>query len=45
VREGGRAVPRDIDFWIGVFEREGTLQPGQLTAADILLFPAETVTN
>ena len=37
VREGGRAVPRDIEFWIEVLEREGKLQPGRLTAADVLL--------
>ncbi|MFN3525452.1 MAG: ABC transporter substrate-binding protein [Paracoccus sp. (in: a-proteobacteria)] len=37
VREGGRAVPRDIDFWIEVLEREGKLQPGQLSSADVLL--------
>lgn len=37
VREGGRAIPRDIDFWIEVLEREGKLQPGQLTSADVLL--------
>ena len=37
VREGGRAIPRDIDFWIEVLEREGKLQRGQLTSADVLL--------
>lgn len=37
VREGGRAVPRDIDFWIEVLEREGKLAPGQLSSADVLL--------
>lgn len=37
VREGGRAIPRDINFWIEVLEREGKLQPGQLTSADVLL--------
>lgn len=41
VREGGRAIPRDIDFWIGVLEREGKLQPGQLTARDVLLSDAQ----
>ena len=37
VREGGRAVPRDIEFWIEVLEREGRAAPGQLSAAQILL--------
>lgn len=41
VREGGRAIPRDIDFWIGVLEREGKLQPGQLSARDVLLPDAQ----
>lgn len=37
VREGGRAIPRDIDFWIEVLEREGRATPGQLSSDDILL--------
>lgn len=37
VREGGRAIPRDIDFWIEVLEREGRVTPGQLSSDDILL--------
>ncbi|WP_411840496.1 ABC transporter substrate-binding protein [Paracoccus sp. ME4] len=37
VREGGRAIPRDIDFWVEVLEREGKVAPGQLSADDILL--------
>ncbi|WP_199260445.1 ABC transporter substrate-binding protein [Paracoccus binzhouensis] len=43
VRPGGKAVDRDIDFWIGVLEREGKLKPGQLKARDVLLFPGEEV--
>lgn len=37
VREGGRAIPRDIDFWIEVLEREGRATPGQLSSDDVLL--------
>lgn len=37
VRAGGRAIPRDIDFWIEVLEREGKVAPGRLSAADVLL--------
>jgi ABC-type nitrate/sulfonate/bicarbonate transport system substrate-binding protein len=36
VREGGPAVERDVQFWIDVLERQGTIQPGQLVAQDIL---------
>ncbi len=36
VREGGLAVERDIQFWIDVLEREGTVKPGQLVAKNIL---------
>ena len=36
VRAGGLAVERDIQFWIDVLEREGTVKPGQLVAKDIL---------
>ena len=46
VREGGLPVERDIQFWLNVLEREGTLAPGKLTATDLLLVtqPA-TATN
>ncbi len=30
LREGAQAVPRDLDFWIGVLEREGSLPEGQV---------------
>lgn len=44
VRPGGRAVERDIQFWIDVLVREGKLKDGQLTAANILFEP-ETASN
>jgi ABC-type nitrate/sulfonate/bicarbonate transport system substrate-binding protein len=40
VREGGKAVPRDLQFWIDILTRGGVLQPGQLKAEDILYDPA-----
>ena len=36
---GAQAVPRDLDFWIGVLEREGSLPKGKLKAADLLFDP------
>ena len=46
VRPGGLPELRDIQFWIDIFEREGTLAPGQLDAADILLVTgSQPVTN
>ena len=36
VREGGLAVERDVQFWIDVLEREGTVEQGKLVAKDIL---------
>ena len=44
VREGGRAVDRDVQFWIDVLVREGKLKQGQLAAKDIL-YTADTATN
>ena len=44
VRPGGRAVERDIQFWIDVLVREGKLAEGQLKSADILYAP-ETLAN
>ena len=35
--EGARATEHDIDFWIGVLERDGSLPKGKLKAADLLL--------
>ncbi|WP_299310920.1 ABC transporter substrate-binding protein, partial [uncultured Halomonas sp.] len=40
VREGGLATERDVQFWIDVLEREGALDEGQLSTADILLVTA-----
>lgn len=46
VRAGGRAVDRDVQFWIDVLVREGKLSEGQLKAEDILYAPAaETVAS
>lgn len=39
VREGGKAVTRDLQFWIDILARGGVLQPGQLKAEDILYNP------
>ena len=40
VREGGKAVPRDIQFWIDVLVRGGNLKEGQLSGTNILYNPA-----
>lgn len=40
VREGGKAVTRDLQFWIDILARGGVLKPGQLKAGDILYDPA-----
>lgn len=46
LREGAQAVPRDLDFWIAVLEREGSLPKGKLKAADLLFQPnAEAKSN
>lgn len=44
VRPGGKAVDRDLQFWIDVLEREGKLKPGQLVAKTIL-YSADTASN
>lgn len=44
VRAGGKAVERDLQFWIDVLVREGKLKQGQLSAAD-LLYSSETASN
>lgn len=44
VRPGGKAVDRDLQFWIDVLEREGKLKPGQLVAKTIL-YGADTASN
>ncbi|WP_173512051.1 ABC transporter substrate-binding protein [Sinorhizobium psoraleae] len=37
LRPGARATERDLDFWIGVLEREGSLPQGKYKASDLLL--------
>lgn len=44
VRQGGKAVERDLQFWIDVLVREGKLKQGQLSAID-LLYTSETTSN
>lgn len=44
VRPGGKAVDRDLQFWIDVLTREGKLKEGQIAASDILYTP-ETASN
>lgn len=44
VRPGGKAVERDLQFWIDVLVREGKLKEGQLSANQIL-YSAETASN
>ena len=43
VREGGKAVTRDLQFWIDILVRGGVLQQGQLKAENILYDPANFV--
>lgn len=45
VREGGLAVDRDIQFWIDVLERQGTLEAGKLAAKDILYVSGDSPTT
>ncbi|MDH4442093.1 MAG: ABC transporter substrate-binding protein, partial [Rhizobium sp.] len=44
VRAGGKAVDRDLQFWIDVLVREGKLKEGQLAAKDIL-YSADTAAS
>jgi ABC-type nitrate/sulfonate/bicarbonate transport system substrate-binding protein len=44
VRPGGRAVDRDLQFWIDVLVRKGKLANGQLKASNFLYVP-ETVAS
>lgn len=44
VRPGGKAVERDLQFWIDVLVREGKLKEGQLSANQIL-YSGETASN
>lgn len=40
VRAGGKAVPRDLQFWIDVLTRNGAIRPDRLKAEDILYDPS-----
>jgi MsuE subfamily FMN reductase len=42
VREGGLPVERDIQFWIDVLERQGTVEKGKLVAKDILFVTGDS---
>ncbi len=44
VRPGGKAVERDLQFWIDVLVREGKLKEGQLSANQ-LLYSGETASK
>lgn len=44
VRPGGKAVERDLQFWIDVLVREGKIKEGQLSA-DKILYSPETASN
>ena len=44
VRPGGKAVERDLQFWIDVLVREGKIKEGQLSA-DKILYSSETASN
>jgi ABC-type nitrate/sulfonate/bicarbonate transport system substrate-binding protein len=44
VRAGGKAVDRDLQFWIDVLVREGKLKEGQFAAKDIL-YSTDTVAS
>lgn len=43
VREGAKATPNDIDFWIAALERDGKLPKGKFKAADLLYEPGAGV--
>ncbi len=45
MREGGLAVERDIQFWIDVVERQGTVEKGKLVAKDILYVTGDSPTT
>lgn len=45
VREGGLPVERDVQFWIDVLERQGSIQPGQLVAKNILYVTGDSPTT
>lgn len=43
LRPGALAEPRDIDFWIGVLERDGNLPKDKLSAKTVLFDPAAAI--
>lgn len=45
VRAGGKAVERDLQFWIDVLVREGKLKEGQIAASNILYSPTLAASN
>ncbi|NTJ42740.1 ABC transporter substrate-binding protein [Agrobacterium larrymoorei] len=45
VRPGGRAIDRDLQFWIDILTREGKVKEGQLVAKDILYSPETAASN
>ncbi|MCF1709749.1 ABC transporter substrate-binding protein [Tabrizicola sp. J26] len=42
VRAGGLPVERDVQFWIDILERDGTVEKGKLVAKDILYTTGDT---
>lgn len=45
VRPGGKAVDRDLQFWIDILTREGKVKEGQITAKNILYSPETAASN
>ena len=45
VRAGGLPVERDIQFWVDVLERQGTVEKGKLVAKDILFVSGDSPTT
>lgn len=45
VRPGGKAVDRDLQFWIDILTREGKVKEGQIAARDILYSPETAASN
>ena len=45
VRPGGKAVDRDLQFWIDILTREGKVKEGQVAVKDILYSPETAASN
>ncbi|MFZ0097589.1 MAG: ABC transporter substrate-binding protein, partial [Gemmobacter sp.] len=45
VRPGGKAETRDLQFWIDVLERQGSIPAGKLKAEDILFVAGSSPTT